>query len=360
MLCLAACTSGQVGGYSIVSVDPATSGKLQFAVGWTTTYPSVIEQNEVGYGLNLVETLRQSNGRSAALTDSVELSVPAALGSQLPPLPLTGGMGLQLPSSVAAFGAGINSGSFYNASDLTTSGDFLPTVGTGGPPAFPPPPSAASLTQQFSEGYYATFPLGPLPGSDMIGIGLAAALAAYAGQYTLNVSLPTGQTSVQVLSARATLARKPLPLYLPPAVVADGNGGALVTITVPAGITETDVTIVGVACQTQTAAAGATAAPVLTRNEVYTLVSHVAGPGTDRLSLPDFVTPAGGLGTYQSLCSAAEYAVTGGGYKAYAAGFDYPAFESLYPQNFSQTPVLLGSAGQTDISISPASSFLTP
>jgi hypothetical protein len=119
------------------------------------------------------------------------------------------------------------------------------------------------------------------------------------------------------------------------------------------------VTVVGTACQVQTSGS-ASPSPVVTRPEVYTLVSHVAGPGSASLSLPDYVTPVGGLGQYQSLCPAAEFPAPTSGYAAYAIGFDYPAFESVYPQSFSQTPAIVGPAGQPDITISSPANFFTP
>jgi hypothetical protein len=352
-VCVSACTSGQVGTYPVTHTNPTATGKLQFSVGWATQYPTNPAQPSLaGYGLNFVETFRQSDGRSAVLSDSVEIDVPATLSAQLAnygQLP-----NLTFGTTVEAFGAGLNSGSF------TTPGAYAPLVGTGGPPAFPAPGDSTSLTQEFSEGYYASFPIVPITNADSVGPSLASAQQIFPGRYTLNVTIPTGQTSTELASASATLGGTPLPPYQPPSVAADGNGGALVTIAVPAGVTETLVTIVGTACQTQTTSGSASPAPVTTRNETYTLVSHVAGPGTDRLSLPDFITPVGGLGTFESLCPAADYAPTGGGYQVYAVGFDYPAFESVYPQSSSQTPTIVGTAGQADLTISSPASFTTP
>jgi len=344
-LALASCTSGQVGQYPVTHVNPATDSKLQFGVGWATEATLGTSY----YGINLVETFRQSNGRSAVLNDTAEIDVPAAVANALNLL-TPGTTTLQAPELPEALGAGFNDGSF------PLTGSFTANNGTGGPPAFPPPADSTSATKQFSEGYFATF---PVTSSSGLGVTLATALKTYPGPYTLNVTVPTGQTSTEFVRASATLGRAPLPAYAPPAVAVDGTGGALVTITVPAGVTETLVTVTGTACQTQ-AASGGTPASVLSVGEAYTLVSHVAGPGTDRLTLPDFVTPVGGLGTYQSLCSAAQLAGLNGGFAVYAVGVDYPAFESVYPQSFSETPAIVAAAGQPDITISLPTSFVTP
>jgi hypothetical protein len=303
------------------------------------------------YGVNLVETFRQTNGRSAVLSDTAEIEVPPAVANALNLL-TPGTTSLRAPTLPEALGAGFNDGSF------TLTGSFTADNGTGGPPAFPPPADSTSATKQFSEGYFATFPVTSTSSSNP-GLPLGTALKTYPGPYTLNVTVPTGQTSTEIVSASATLGRAPLPVYAPPAIAVDGTGGALVTITVPAGVTETLVTVTGTACQAQ-AASGGSPASVLTVSEAYTLVSHVAGPGTDRLTLPDFVTPVGGLGTYQSLCSAAQLAGLNGGFAVYAVGVDYPAFESVYPQSFSETPAIVAAAGQPDITISLPTSFVTP
>jgi hypothetical protein len=357
---LAACTSGQVGQYPVTHVNPVTSSTLQFGVGWLTGYPASQnnpEYDKTGYGINLVETLRQSNGRSALLSDSVEVDVPSALGAQLqaldPPVNGIATNNITLAAPLAAYGAGINQGTL-----LLNSG-FNPLNGSGGPPAFPPPADVTSLTQGFWEGYYATFPIVPLGMGDAVGLPLATAQKLLPGGYTLNVTVPTGAASTELISKSATLSGKPLPAFAPPAVTPDGTGGALVSIVVPAGVTETIVSVVANACQVQSSS-GATPAPVIVQPETYTLVSHRAGPGTDRLTLPDFVTPIGGLGTYQSICSSAESIAPTAGYLAYAAGFDYPAFESVYPQSFSQTPAIVGAAGEPDITVSSPTSFVTP
>jgi hypothetical protein len=353
LLDLYGCTSGQVGQYPVTQTNPATDAKLQFAVGWATAYAGNTPQSgALGYGINLVETFRESSGRSAVLNDSVVLAVPPALGKLIGAQavannkPFINVLPLTTLDNVEAFGAGLNDGSFPSIGD-----SFQPDNGAGGPPAFPPPADGTSVTQQFSEGYFAEFPITTFEGNNVVGLPLSAASQAFPGPYTLDVTVPTGKSSTEVISANATLGGAPLPAISAPDVAPDNNGGALVSVTVPAGVTETIVTISGTACQPQTATAGASPPPVPTESEVYTLVSHVAGPNVAQLSLPDFVTPIGGIGTYVSLCTAAQDPEARG-YTAYAVGFDYPAFESVYPQNFSETPTIVGATHQSDITIS--------
>jgi hypothetical protein len=352
-LAFAGCTSGQVGQYPVTQTNPATDAKLQFAVGWATAYSGNVPQSgNVGYGVNLVETFRGNTGRSATLSNSVVLAVPPALGKLIGNQALannqlyTDVQPLTTLYNVEAFGAGLNNGSFPSTGD-----PFQPDVGAGGPPAFPAPADSSSITQQFSEGYFADFPITTFAGNTVVGLPLSAATQAFPGTYTLNVTVPTGKSSTEIISSNATLGGGPLQPMTAPDVALDNNGGALISVSIPPGVTETIVTVSGTACQPQTASAGASPPPVPTESELYTLISHVAGPNVAQLSLPDFVTPIGGIGTYVSLCTTAQDPQSRG-YTAYAVGFDYPAFESVYPQSFSETPTIVGAAHQSDITIS--------
>jgi hypothetical protein len=38
--------------------------------------------------------------------------------------------------------------------------------------------------------------------------------------------------------------------------------------------------------------------------------------------------------------------------RSHAAGLDYPAYESSYPQNLAQLPLIKGSGGQADVTTS--------
>jgi hypothetical protein len=359
---LASCTSGSVGQYPVTTVNPVTSGKLQFSIGWATTYTNL---NPPAYGLNFVETFRQSNGRSAVQTDTASVVFPSALNNYLVSLGLPYNASFAAP--LAALGAGINSGADATSGDLAilpSTIDSAPSsgaqIGVGGPPAFPAPADSTSFSKVFSEGYYEDFPTSTVLTGNANGLGatLPEAEKYFPGSYKLLVQIPTGQKTTVSTSATATLGGTPLPAYPEPAIVLDGNGGALVTLTVPAGVTETLVTILTTACSTTgaTPAPGASPSPVVSQAQLYTLISHVAGPGTDRLTLPDFIAPNGTLAPYRSICSNAEDPAQGAS-AVNAAGFDYPAFESVYPQNFAQAPAITGTGGRSDITISAPLTF---
>jgi len=359
---LASCSSGSVGQYPVTTVNPVTSGKLQFSIGWATTYTNL---NPPAYGLNFVETFRQSNGRSAVQTDTASVVFPAALNNHLVAMGLPYNASFAAP--LAALGAGINSGASATGGDLALIPrviDSAPSsgaeVGVGGPPAFPAPADSTSFNKLFSEGYYEDFPTSTVLTGNANGLGatLAEAEEYFPGTYKLLVVIPTGQKSTVSTSTTATLTGTPLAAYPQPAIALDGTGGALVTVTVPAGVTETLVTILTTACAPTTAAPtpGASPAPVVSQPQLYTLISHVKGPGTDRLTLPDFIAPNGSLAPYHSICSNAENPGQGTS-SVNAAGFDYPAFESVYPQSFAQAPALTGAGGRSDITISAPLTF---
>jgi hypothetical protein len=370
----AACTSGQVGSYPVTHVDPIQSGVLQFAVGWATGYANANTGPTFGYGLNVVETFRQANGRSAVLNDTPAIVVPSALASAIPLTPPSGAP-TQAPT-LAPGGAAYGSG-FGVPPSLATSfgGQVAPAIGFGGPPAFQPAVvDGTSLTQTFVEGYDTLF---PLPPANSPALALAAALKAFPGQYTLQVAIPTGQFSTETASQSATLRGKPLPAFASPQFVSDGNGGGSVTLNVPAGVTESLVTVYATSCQTgavqpspspsPTGVTGPTPSPVQIgiSNSVFTLYSGARGPAQVFLSLPDFAGPEGPNGRFHSVCTGADAAALGQGSAVqkvivYAAGFDYPAFESVYPQSFSQTPKIVGANGQADVTVSALANFTSP
>ncbi len=370
----AACTSGQVGQYPVTHVDPAQSGTLQFAVGWATGYGDLLSGQGpfFGYGVNLVETFRQANGRSAVLTDTPSVLVPNALGLQIatpgataPPALIPGG---------PAYGAG-----FGVPPGLATSlvrGDVAPSIGFGGPPAFQPALfDGSSLTQTYVEGYDALFPVQPNQGQ--LSLPLATALKIFPGVYSLQVLIPTGQYTTEMVTAKATLRGRPLPAFGPPTFVADGNGGGSLTVDIPAGVSETLATVYATSCQTSatqpspspspTGVVGPTPSPVQIgiANSVFTLYSNARGPARVFLALPDFAGPQGPNGRFHSICTSADATALNQPSNvragiAYATGFDYPAFESVYPQNFSQKPTIVGASGQPDITLSPFTTFLSP
>jgi hypothetical protein len=193
----------------------------------------------------------------------------------------------------------------------------------------------------------------------------------------LQVVIPTGQYTTETVQASARLRGRPLPAFAVPAFVSDGNGGGSATVDVPAGVSETLVTVYATSCQTAAAqpspspvpsgGTGPTPAPVQVgiANSVFTLYSRTPGPARVFLSLPDFAGPQGTNGRFHSICTGADAVALDEPNSVqkgivYAAGFDYPAFESVYPQSFAQKPAISGPNGQADITLSPFSVFTSP
>jgi len=192
--------------------------------------------------------------------------------------------------------------------------------------------------------------------------------------YTLNVSIPTGQgqngqSSFFNTSAQAFLkTAATLPTVTAPAVTLDGAGGGTVTVTLPAGATEGYVQIVdqgpgGPSCQ---GALGTQAFPVY-----YTIL--VNKPGTNTYTLPDTDGPnttqtgPNSLTPSPTICTAAQNnaatqgtTTVGDTFTVQYFAMDYPLFEASYPNNSSQTPALLGPAGQADITISATATQTSP
>ena len=366
-------------------VDPVASNSLHFAVGTAT----ISNQGLTGIGLNVVETLRQSNGLSGTLFNVPTITGPASfaitatspplvsldaiatlagadfgsnrisqqtfdntLATGYNPLPQQGGN----PTAIAttgAFGYGLcacnaNSGpingfpQLYHAYLLPfyavmkfgngPGGQSLANLQYyGGPPAFPSAPP--EIAQKGFLGYSVGF-------SDF-------AIAPAAGQYRLDVALPPdfntpANAATPTLSATAQLSTtQGLPVFPVPQFHSDVGGGGTIIVNVPAGVTEAMVFIQ----EGQTAPSGI-ASPYcpagLTIPTYYTF--FVKGSGVQSITVPDSISPNGG----PTLCSGAPFFV-------YAAGFDYPAFEAAYPQSTTQNPAITnGTNGQADVTTSDA------
>jgi len=199
--------------------------------------------------------------------------------------------------------------------------------------------------------------------------------AAASSTYTLTLTVPTGISSSGVasygtVSGTATASGAvTLPAITAPTLVEDGAGGGSFVVTLPAGVTEALITVSDYGpggtngggeeanCQ-GSLNPGATASvdfPV-----VYTIVTHASGTVT----LPDAIGPnaeaGAGAGKYSpspTLCTAAQNtaalgaASPGDAYAVQIVGLDYPGYEmnSIFG---SETPTLVGAAGQADITVS--------
>jgi hypothetical protein len=354
-----------------VPTNPVANDALQFAVGVAT----ISSQGNVGTGLNVVETLRQSDGLSGTLFNVPTITAPpafsitaASMSSSISP-PISAlargdvntnritqqsfdtsqatGFNQALPfATTGAFGYGFcpcnaNSGPLTGTPQLN-SAYYLPFYAVlpfgnfaaskflanlqyyGAPPAFPAPdPTVAA------DGF-AGYPLGF---TDF-------AVTPVAGSYRLDVAIPPSFTTsvnstTPTLTATATLNNiTGLPQYPTPSFTSDGNGGGTIVLDAPAGVTESMVFVREGLVQAYCPAN-------LTAPTFYSL--FVKGSGAQVVTLPDKLGQNGG----PTLCSGATFFV-------YAAGFDYPAYEAAYPQNTSQKPTIAGSNGQADVTTSDA------
>jgi hypothetical protein len=365
-LLAAGCTSGNSRiEPSYTSVNPLDY-KLEFAVG-TANY-QVVDPNAEDVltitGLNTVETYRQPNGLSGTLVNSPTLIgpegflVPAGSSeagddagtSTITSTPQSVQPGADTPPNTFGQAGGVFAYGFLPVNStnnaLTGNNGYTPygqpfytdafssdgsddsSVYLGGPPAY----------TNVETGTYPAGFLGFTQGFN----SFAATIAG--GTYTLETVVPTSTTKTGTLTASATLGSTALlPTYTLPEIAEDGTGGATITITVPAGVTETMVDVEdlgGGTCQ------GAYSAPLY-----YTVVDHTAGPATATVTLPDDVGPISPTDhtAFPTLCDGDTYVVN-------LVGVDYPAYEAGPGQpnsnGSSETPTLLGAAGQADITVS--------
>ncbi|MEO6834841.1 MAG: hypothetical protein ABI231_02920 [Candidatus Tumulicola sp.] len=376
-LCLAAgCGNGGASEPPLTSVDPAASSKLQFAVGIATIASN--GGQSVAYGLDTVLTLRQTNGLSGTL-----YNIPQIIGPSTFAVLTSTQTGSQVQSAGSDLGTNHVTWSTLNQPQWTgpprgikaaTTGAFgygfcpcnsdagpvngtpslyqafnLPVYGNneerfyGGPPAFPAidPAVAALGFQGYSLGF-TDFAVQPV-------IGVYRLYAAVPPAYTTPQN-PTPNPNPDgtptpapgVLAATAQLTRlRPLPAFSTPAFTPDGKGGGQVGIRVPAGVRDALVEIRAVG------ASGIGTCVLSHGNDsYYTLIAHRSGRRS--LTLPDQIGPATSSGqATPTICPRESYQI-------YAAGTNYPAYESSYPADLSQLPLIRGSNGQADVTTSDA------
>jgi hypothetical protein len=371
---LSACGNGGASEPSVTSVDPAASSKLQFAVGIATLASN--SGQTVAYGLNTVVTLRQSNGLSGTL-----YNVPQILGPSSFDVLTSTQTGNQVQSAGSDLGTNHITWSTLNQSQWTgpprglkaaTTGAFgygfcpcnsdagpvngsqtlyqafnLPVYGNneqrfyGGPPAFPAidPAVAALGFQGYSLGF-TDFAVKPVLGAYRL---YAAVPPAYTTPQNPTPSpnpdgTPTPAPGVFAATAQLTNLA-PLPALSTPSFTPDRHGGGTIAVRVPTGVKETIVIV--------RAVGGSGSGPCVTahvNDAFYTVVASRAG--LQRLSLPDAIGPKTSSGEpTATICPS-------GSYQIYAVGTDYPAYESSYPNDLSQSPAIQGPSGQADVTTS--------
>jgi hypothetical protein len=371
---LSGCGNGGASEPPQTSYDPAATSKLQFAVGVATI--AYNGGKSVAYGLNAVETLRQSDGLSGVLYDVPMIIGPnnfdvlistqtgnqvLSAGSDLGTNHITWGTlnqelwtgpprGIKEPSS-GAFGYGLcpcnsdagpgnGTSPLYQAYKLPIYGDNE-ELWYGGPPAYPA--AGPSLLALGWSGYslgFTDFAVKPVIGIYHL---YAAVPPAYDTPQNPTPSpgpngTPTPAPGILAAGAQLTSLHA-LPSFDTPQFQPDRKGGGTVSVHVPAGAREALAVIRavggsghGICVQSHEADA------------FYTLVAHHAGSA--RLVLDDMLGPLTQSGkATPSICPAQRYEV-------YAAGTNYPAYEASYPKDLAQLPLIDGSDGAADVTTS--------
>jgi hypothetical protein len=369
---LSGCGNGGASEPPQTSYDPGATSKLQFAVGVATI--GYNHGQSSAQGLNIVETLRQSNGLSGVLYSVPMIIGPSKFdvfistegggevqyaGSDLGTNHITWGTLNQehwtgppreqkVPSS-GAFGYGLcpcnSDGGPVNGTSPLYQAYSMPIYGNdvalwyGGPPAFPQ--GGPSLVALGWEGYslgFTDFAVQPVIGTYRF---YAAVPPAYnTPQDPTPSPNPNGTPTPApgILAGAAQLTKlKGLPLFQTPTFVPDSEGGGTVNIQLPAGAQEAMTVIEAVGGSGQGICVQSHEA-----NSFYTLVSHSSG----NVVLDDMLGPLTQSGQKTpTICPGETYEI-------YSAGTDYPAYEASYPQNLQQLPLITGNNGQADVSTS--------
>ena len=378
-----ACGQGGASEPPITQVDPASNTRMQFAVGIATI--SSNDGTTVSYGLNTVSTLRQSDGLSGTLYNQPQIIGPtsfnvlpadkgvwqyagADLGTNhitwatLNQPQWTGPKTGPAQGSTGVFGYGLcpcdsNAGpingttSFYQAYNLPVYGPNAPAPGSaeffyGGPPAFPA--IEPTLFNLGFAGYslgFTDFAVTPVLGQYHLYAAVPPALTTPANPTPSPGPNGTPTPAPGVLAASANLSSlHALPVLKTPAFAPDGKGGGTVSLTVPSGVSEAMVVVQATLCKPLSPTCNTPCLIAHSLTTYYTLVAH--GAGTKSLKLAPMLGPLTGSGVAtNTICK-------GESYQVYAAGTDYPAYESAYPQNLSVVPRIRASNGQADVTTS--------
>lgn len=363
---------GTNGGSQLPSTTTANldSNVLQLAVGTA----NIAQDGTVG--LNVVATLRQSNGLSAVLANQPTLTLPAgmlvpastsgAYGSNKGPNPDAGTNSISASPQVPRSNAGLvnatlgtftgvfsngfgpfncdqscsSTGAYYIGNPNATIGNGFPnsiydgSFNGNGDPTQPLPffsgapfdfvvgPPAVPF---FANGKQYTNFAGYSPGFTTF------ELAPAAGTYGLSVLVAATNVAPKTYSASATLASTAALGTISATFASDANedGGGTGTVTVPAGVTEAEVFIID-----------------QTTNEYFTVpLTGITGAGTLSYTLP------ANLGSCGTNCP--QPTLTKGDTLAFVAvGYDYPAMEASSPSSTTAKPAITGANGQADLTVS--------
>jgi hypothetical protein len=334
---------------------PVTRGnlnndKLQVAVGTANI------AFDGSIGLNVVTTFRQPNGLSAVLLDSPMITGPAgfvvtgaAPANDAGTNHISSTAQVQPPPNPCLTTFCVMGGAFsygfapYNSDNQGDPYPYGPALYpepfysanavpiAGGPPAYP----------FFNDGTFISGFVGYSQGFT------AFETPVIAGAYSLSVTVPGPNGPAKTFTGSATISSvAPLPSVGAPVVTEDGVGGlSNVSVTVPADprIVETMIYV----------------ADTSTGN-FYT-IGPLVGTGVLSGVLPPKLGPCSGQGCQNGPNATPSInppnpPTPGDNYIVYSITYDYPAFEAGPPGNKSQSPTIVGSSGQADVSISQVTS----
>lgn len=375
-LILAGCSTngaGQIPGNGQANLS---SNVLQLAVGTANI------GQDGAVGLNVVATLRQPNGLSGVLADTPTLTGPAGFtvpggtpgaygagnvdagtsnvsGSPQVPLNNANLVNSTLGTFTGVFSYGF--GPFNCDQNCTNIGGYYPgnPNGSGGngftssiydgsslfasvfgaDPTQPQPFFSATppfdylvgppAVPFFNNGTFPTGFAGYSPGFTVFETTPAT------GQYSLAVNVAAQNTAPKTYTATASLNSGAVLGATSVAVTGETAGGGLNgTVSVPAGVTETEVFVVDA-----------------TTGSFFT-VAPLTGTGTVSWSLPGNLGPCAG-NNCQTGSGATPSINTGDTFFVASVGYDYPAFEAGPPNNTQQKPTITGANGQADLTMSP-------
>jgi len=373
---------------SVPHVANPNADVLQFAVGTANIYGTT--------GLNVVTTFRQPKGAlapgdSAVLVSSPTLTIAGALPATAgaPPSGSDGDSTIDTgPAPSEVGGTNMTSSSqVVGTTTVTTFGQSGGVFGLGIEPFNYNVNGAPDNVAPYPVPVYDATALDPNqipaawggpPAFDLLGngtspvgnggepggtAGLSMGLDVFqgvtpvaGGAYSLSVSIPANTGTFTKTASFTLPAVTTLGTFTTPVATQDvaNDGGATFAVTLPAGVTEAYVEVADFGPGGTTAAScngSSAASPVF-----YTL--EVTASGTATLG------PAAGPGATPSLCSASQNTTTntaatnGDQFVVWGIGFDYPAFESSYPNsNGNPAPAILGAGGSDDLTISLAGCY---
>ena len=380
ILGLAAC-SGSGTNPASTTQENLSANVLQFSVG-TANIAGVT-------GLNVVATYRQPAGAlhagdSAVAVDSPTLTtagaLPATAGSpdgfystiETGPAPIelgthsmtSTGQNQSTPStfgrSGGVFSLGIepfNYGEGGQPDSITpyvqplygpsgSSSGLNAFIPWGGPPAFDPNHDGEGTRDG------KIYPNGTLGIEE--GLDVFSSITPVAGPYTLSVAIPANTGTVSFTKTAGLASTTPLPDVVGPTPVLDGSGGLTFTATLPPGVTEAYVQVVDIGLVASSGSGAGTSCNGSSPG-VPTYYTVVVRPGSLSGTIGD---ASGPLGT-PSICTSAQNTTQNSGnttlgdaFTVQLIGFDYPVYEASPTISQSPNPAIVGSAGQSDVTIS--------